>query len=81
MKRKIKEQEWRRKKYKELSHDYDCGIWKTTNDEGVEYYATYKTREKKWLRKYNNKRIRRFKGEISNGAHYRKINEHWYILY
>lgn len=49
--------------------------------DGKEYVKMWKHRDKKWLRQYNNKRIRRYKGPISNGSDYKKLNEHWWIIY
>lgn len=81
MKRRIREQDYRKRKYEKLNHTYDCGIWYKKDKNGHKYYTIEPTRNKKWIRRYNNKRIRRYKGDISDGADYRKLNEHWWIIY
>ena len=34
-----------------------------------------------YMKKYNNKRIRHYDGELLDGSYYRKVFEHWWNIY
>ena len=79
------EQVYRRKKlhtrsqYDGYYYGNDCDV--RVDDAGKEYVSYYKMPAKKWLRTVNNGKVRRFKGDISNGASYRKLSEFWWEIY
>lgn len=48
------------------------------------YYVEEKWKPKaaiKFKKKENNRRLRRYKGELSNGNYYRKVSEMWWDIY
>jgi len=51
---------------------FQGGRYKREHDKPDDF-ATY-------MKKYNNRRLRQFHGELNDGNHYRKVNEHWWII-
>ena len=41
----------------------------------------YRGQRSKWIKKQCNKKVRRYKGEISNGGNYKKIEDFWWEMY
>jgi hypothetical protein len=55
------------------------GDWENPN--GWLTLKSYGCNRVRFYKKYSNRKVRRYKGEIGNGNHYRKIFDYWWTLY
>lgn len=87
MKKRILEQAYRRKTLNRQSkwyHDdliggHSCG--ETTSKDGKKYIEKYDMPNKKYYRKYGARKVRRYKGDISNGSSYKRFYDLWWDVY
>ena len=72
-----------RKRYKRLHeetmHHYGAGVW--YDEEKGRYIRYYQPRRAKWIKKYCNRAVRRYKGRLTNKGTYRKVAEFWWMMW
>lgn len=56
-------------------------IWWGVYDNGEYLKRCYLSRRKKNAKRASNRKVRRYKGEISNGGHYRKFYDYWWEVF
>lgn len=71
------EQERLKKLNSKIDNSYPSAVY--FDDRRGRYVRLYRDRERsRFIKHKNNKRVRRYQGEIRNGNHYRKISEFWW---
>lgn len=70
---------WKKLCYKEAKYWIDTLVW---YDEKLGRYVKYwRGSRSKFIKKECNSKVRRYKGVLIDGGHYKKAAEFWYELY
>lgn len=71
------EQERLKKLNSKIDNSYPSAVY-FDRDKG-RYVRLYRDKERsRFIKHKNNKKVRRYKGDIRNGNHYRKLSEFWW---
>lgn len=61
-------------------YNKESGIYEESDRIKRIYRGNHKGNRYKYYKRYGNKKVRRYKGKISNGGMYKKVSEFWWMV-